>query len=363
MKIQNPFFKHDINAECDPKIVKLLAREGNKGYGIYWRLVEFAYRDEIYQDEIDIIANHFREDEDIIQRILDNYDLFYRAERKGKKIYTSERIELQKFEIESKSKSARKAVEMREAKRKAEAETQNGTGTQEGTTKTQEDACGVKGLNSTQAEGIKPQTPLDYDTQDKDGYETPTPIVEEDETPTELPYTPQDVIVIHNKILKRNQAVSNKNRQTIENIIKKERIDGRMITLEDWTKMFKNANRGWKIDNVIKKPNLTQILDNWDLCYNDTWNFTGKSEEQQEQEQAESEKKFKRMAEDSRLADINFKERHADYDNISDKRSAIEFIKKHYNGFGKNMLGRVTDFQVLSKEYNFNIHDVLDLKE
>lgn len=360
MKIQNPFFKHDINAECDPKIVKLLAREGNKGYGIYWRLVEFAYRDEIYQDEIDIIANHFREDEDILQRILNNYDLFYLAKRKDKKIYTSERIEIQKFEIESKSKSARKAVEMREAKRQAErlqSSDENKTPSQ--------DTYGVKGLNSTQAEGINPQTPPDYDTQNKDGYETPTPIVE-DETPAELPYTPQDVIVIHNKILKKNQAVSDKNRQTIENIIKKERIDGRMITLEDWTKMFKNANRGWKIDNVIKKPNLTQILENWDLCYNDTWNFTGKSEEQQEQEQAESEKKFKRMAEDSQLADVNYKERHADYAKISDKRSAIEFIKKHYYGYvavGKKVLVHVTDFQVLSKQYNFNIHDVLEAKE
>ena len=45
-KENKQFFRHDIGASSDPKLVELYVQGlGNEGYGIYWRLVEILYQE------------------------------------------------------------------------------------------------------------------------------------------------------------------------------------------------------------------------------------------------------------------------------------------------------------------------------
>lgn len=37
---QNFYFKHDAPSATNPKLAKLLQKEGARGYGVYWLLIE-----------------------------------------------------------------------------------------------------------------------------------------------------------------------------------------------------------------------------------------------------------------------------------------------------------------------------------
>lgn len=66
------FFKHDLGARNDPKLLRLAMRHGMAGIGTYWCLVEMMYEQggSIPVDDIDSIAYSLKIDESVIRDII-----------------------------------------------------------------------------------------------------------------------------------------------------------------------------------------------------------------------------------------------------------------------------------------------------
>ena len=77
MKKQSFYFSHDYNTRSDIKIKKLIVKHGYEGYGIFWALVEDLYQNaNALPLDYDCIAYDMRTDSDIIQSIINDFDLF-----------------------------------------------------------------------------------------------------------------------------------------------------------------------------------------------------------------------------------------------------------------------------------------------
>ena len=80
------YFSHDYHAKDDPKIIKLIQKEGFAGYGLYWAIVEMLYSEGGYmQLDCDCISFALRIEAKEIDKIIKNYDLF---KVKGQKFYS-----------------------------------------------------------------------------------------------------------------------------------------------------------------------------------------------------------------------------------------------------------------------------------
>ena len=77
-KIKSYYFKHDILAHEDDKLVELRMTEGAAGYGVYFLLLELlsAATGGILERNYKRIAYVLREDEALIKAVVENYDLF-----------------------------------------------------------------------------------------------------------------------------------------------------------------------------------------------------------------------------------------------------------------------------------------------
>lgn len=69
-EIKDNWFAHDYNSANDPKIMILISKFGNEGYGLYWRLIEHLYKCNGYMNKQDLkyIAISFNVEE---QKLLD----------------------------------------------------------------------------------------------------------------------------------------------------------------------------------------------------------------------------------------------------------------------------------------------------
>lgn len=72
------YFSHDYNARNDFKLKKLLFKIGVQGIGIYWCLVEMLYENggSIEVDNIPIIAEDLRTNEELINSVINDFGLF-----------------------------------------------------------------------------------------------------------------------------------------------------------------------------------------------------------------------------------------------------------------------------------------------
>ena len=71
------FIRHDVNSSQDLKILKCLRVHGNKGFGIYWRLIEMlASGDGKLDTDYDSLAWELREEPDTIKSIINDFGLF-----------------------------------------------------------------------------------------------------------------------------------------------------------------------------------------------------------------------------------------------------------------------------------------------
>lgn len=73
------YFKHDYNARQDPKILKMLSKQGLEGYGIYWALVEIISSQTgklFIPKDYEAIAYELRTECDRIKSVVEEYDLF-----------------------------------------------------------------------------------------------------------------------------------------------------------------------------------------------------------------------------------------------------------------------------------------------
>lgn len=76
---QNYYFKHDASSFLNVKLDALLRKEGAKGYGIYWILLEQLRLQNDFRlpfDAVSLVARHARTQPKVVVRIIQNYGLF-----------------------------------------------------------------------------------------------------------------------------------------------------------------------------------------------------------------------------------------------------------------------------------------------
>jgi hypothetical protein len=71
------YFQHNYNTRSDSKIKKLLHKHGLLGYGLYWAIVEDLYNNaNALQLHYESIAYELRTKENIVESIINDFDLF-----------------------------------------------------------------------------------------------------------------------------------------------------------------------------------------------------------------------------------------------------------------------------------------------
>ncbi|MDD2475160.1 MAG: DUF4373 domain-containing protein [Dysgonamonadaceae bacterium] len=71
------YFSHDYNARNDIKIKKLIVKHGYEGYGLYWAMIEDLYQNANAMPlDYDCIAYDLRASSDVIESIINDFDLF-----------------------------------------------------------------------------------------------------------------------------------------------------------------------------------------------------------------------------------------------------------------------------------------------
>lgn len=97
-KLKQLYFPHDIFADKDEKIVKMFyhfrknidkfsdafIRKNffHASFGLFWEIVQYLHRNELTVDEIPIIADELRADEEFVRLIIEEFNLF-RIEKNG----------------------------------------------------------------------------------------------------------------------------------------------------------------------------------------------------------------------------------------------------------------------------------------
>lgn len=94
--ISKPFFSHDVfTREQDTKIKQMFFASRKEGqekawaaYGVFWGIVEHLHHSEIKIDDIDMLADDWRVDVELLRSVLDDFGLFKREDG----LYISERV-------------------------------------------------------------------------------------------------------------------------------------------------------------------------------------------------------------------------------------------------------------------------------
>ena len=106
------YISHDIKASSDAKIIKLLIKHGNKGYGLYWRIIEeMAQQGGKLTLDYNVLGYTFRESAEVIKSIINDFGLFViDAENKT---FSSNRLSKEIYFINEKSQKAREKANKR----------------------------------------------------------------------------------------------------------------------------------------------------------------------------------------------------------------------------------------------------------
>jgi len=124
-KLKQLYFPHDIFANEDKKITKMLyyfRKNIDKfsdgfiknnfylaSYGLYWLIIQYLHLNEIEIDDIPFLADEFRVDEEFLTVIINNFKLF----RTEDSLIISDRVLRNLEEIMNKSAKAKQAVQIR----------------------------------------------------------------------------------------------------------------------------------------------------------------------------------------------------------------------------------------------------------
>tara|TARA_R100000995_G_scaffold1880_1_gene1289 strand:- start:12299 stop:12889 length:591 start_codon:yes stop_codon:yes gene_type:complete len=76
--MKKTYFNHDSNARNDYRIIKLRAKLGYEGYGIFWSLLEMLFIEEnkICIEDYDALAFGLQCDPKILKQVIEDFDLF-----------------------------------------------------------------------------------------------------------------------------------------------------------------------------------------------------------------------------------------------------------------------------------------------
>jgi hypothetical protein len=104
------YFSHDYNTRLDDKIKDLIYEHGYLGYGIYWGIVEDLYNNaNALRRNYKRIADDYRTQIDIIESIIEDFDLFIIDDNQ----FHSNSVEKRLNHRESKSIKARESANKR----------------------------------------------------------------------------------------------------------------------------------------------------------------------------------------------------------------------------------------------------------
>lgn len=76
---KNYYLRHDASASVNQKLMLLMEKEGAKGYGLYWLLLEALFRQPKMSAPLSLLgglAYRFRTREPVLRRVIECYDLF-----------------------------------------------------------------------------------------------------------------------------------------------------------------------------------------------------------------------------------------------------------------------------------------------
>ena len=106
IKLENHWFKHDMNASTDNKIIKLEFKNGLEGYAVFFKVIELLMsNDGKIENNIELICNFLRTtNQELVSTTINDFDLFVIEDGY---IY-NERVDNQLNEITEKSKKARR---------------------------------------------------------------------------------------------------------------------------------------------------------------------------------------------------------------------------------------------------------------
>ena len=104
------YFSHDYSTRADEKIKKLLYDLGMEGYGIYWSIIEDLYQnDNSLETNYARISYDYHCDSQLVEKVVENYNLFTIENDKFSSISIKKRLELR----EAKSLKGKKIAEKR----------------------------------------------------------------------------------------------------------------------------------------------------------------------------------------------------------------------------------------------------------
>lgn len=321
MKASKPYFSHDIATKSDEKIIRLMFdfRKNKKeipehilqelvplaAYGIYWGIIEYLHENTLKVDELEMLSDVLRVDVEILEKILNNYDLFKIKDG----AYISERV-LRNLKLqEEKSEKARQSANKRHRNKRGE-----------------------------------------------EAQQEATPEIEYDEE------IAMSIIQIYNEKFKKSQIVSKENKEKVFKIHTENNL-----TLDTWNKVFSNAKRGWDIgDKKNVAPSLKIILNEWDSFASDDY-FLAPDREgiAAAKKQAEQEEAAKRAQEREEVEKHN-QEKEAAYNAIENKVDAFEYLVKFCpisKSAQKNFLMRTTNFKELSQKFEFTVDEFIEYRE
>lgn len=114
------YFSHDYNARNDIKIIKLIAKKGYEGYGIYWALIEDLYNnDNLLEYDIDILSFTYRSSEEIIKSVIEDFNLFIVEDRFIKSLSVQKRLDARNEKSNKGKENALKRWGVKESTKKA----------------------------------------------------------------------------------------------------------------------------------------------------------------------------------------------------------------------------------------------------
>lgn len=73
------YFSHDFHARSDPKLIRVAMKHKMTGVGVYWCIIEMLYENEglLLLSDCERIAYELKEDIELINSIVKNFDLFH----------------------------------------------------------------------------------------------------------------------------------------------------------------------------------------------------------------------------------------------------------------------------------------------
>tara|TARA_R110001592_G_scaffold84420_1_gene249621 strand:+ start:725 stop:1321 length:597 start_codon:yes stop_codon:yes gene_type:complete len=109
--MRKTYFNHDSSARTDLRIIKLRAKLGYEGYGVFWALLELLFTEEnkLCVDDYSEIAFGLQTDPKILKQVIEDFDLFTLEDD----CFYSKRLNKQIEEINAKSNKAKENASKR----------------------------------------------------------------------------------------------------------------------------------------------------------------------------------------------------------------------------------------------------------